>query len=247
MKLKFATLPILLATASLAIAAPAERRTRPHTAHPPKAEGASKPKPDTKPPLKEFFHPGETRSTGTVTAGGQPITYDAVAGTLVVHAKEWEDTDAIEADADSDKSADKDKKGPEPAKPFDFDKAILPERERPENTPGAMLRVQLDTEHWLASGTDGEIQVMVEGQRVFTPVKLDKGRNVGVYAKKDRLVAGGLVWEEARDQLAEKAYLVEQSLGRGHVVGFAEDPNYRAFAEATELLFINAVLLSPSH
>ena len=49
MKLKLATLPILLATASLAVAAPAERRTRPHTAHPPKAEGASKPKPDTKP------------------------------------------------------------------------------------------------------------------------------------------------------------------------------------------------------
>ena len=88
---------------------------------------------------------------------------------------------------------------------------------------------------------------MVEGQRVFTPVKLDKGSNVGVYAKKDRLVAGGLVWEEARDQLAEKAYLVEQSLGRGHVVAFAEDPNYRAFTEATELLFINAVLLGPSH
>ena len=114
MKLKFATLPILLATASLAVAAPAERRTRPHTAHPPKAEGASKPKPDTKPPLKEFFHPSETRSTGTVTVGGQPITYEAVAGTLVVHAKEWEDTDTIEADADSDKSADKDKKGPKP-------------------------------------------------------------------------------------------------------------------------------------
>ena len=114
MKLKLATLAILLATASLAVAAPAERRTRPHTAHPPKAEGASKPKPDTKPPLKEFFHPSETRSTGTVTVGGQPITYEAVAGTLVVHAKEWEDTDAIEADADSDKSADKDKKGPKP-------------------------------------------------------------------------------------------------------------------------------------
>jgi hypothetical protein len=150
-------------------------------------------------------------------------------------------------ESSDDKEKDKDKKGSEPPKPFDFDKAILPERERPENTPGAVVRVQLDTEHWLASGTDGEIQVMVEGQRVFTPVKLDKGRNVGVYAKKDRLVAGGLVWEEARDQLAEKAYLVEQSLGRGHVVGFAEDPNYRAFAEATELLFINAVLLSPSH
>jgi hypothetical protein len=28
-------------------------------------------------------------------------------------------------------------------------------------------------------------------------------------------------------------------------VAFAEDPNYRAFTEATELLFMNAVLLGP--
>ena len=150
-------------------------------------------------------------------------------------------------ESSEEKDKDKDKKGPEPTKPFDFDKAVLPERERPENTPGAVLRVQLDTEHWLASGTDGEIQVMVEGQRVFTPAKLDKGRNVGVYAKKDRLVAGGLVWEEARDQLAEKAYLVEEPMGKGRVIAFAEDPNYRAFTEASELLFINAVLLGPAH
>jgi hypothetical protein len=142
---------------------------------------------------------------------------------------------------------DKDKKPAEPPKPFDFTKAIQPERERPENTPGSVLRVELDPDHWLSSGTDGEVQVMVEGQRVFTPIQLDKGSNVGVYAKKDRLVASGLVWDEARDQLAEKAYLVEEPKGRGRVIAFAEDPNYRAFTEATELLFINAVLLGPAH
>ena len=52
------------------------------------------------------------RSTGTVTVGGQPIAFDAVAGTLVVHAKDWDDTDALEADAD--KSTDKDKNEPKP-------------------------------------------------------------------------------------------------------------------------------------
>jgi carboxypeptidase C (cathepsin A) len=114
MKMKLALLPILLATTSLAIAAPEARTAKRHVAHPPKAEATSKPKPDAKPPLKEFFHPGETRSTGTVTVGGQPIAYDAVAGTLVVHAKEWEDTDAVEADADADKPADKDKNAPKP-------------------------------------------------------------------------------------------------------------------------------------
>ena len=145
-----------------------------------------------------------------------------------------------------EKEKDKDKKG-DSAGPFNYEKAILPERERPESTPGAVLRVVLDTEHWLASGTDGAIQAIVEGQRVFTPVKLDQGTNVGVFATKDRLVASGLVWDEARDQLAQKAFLVEQPVGEGHIIAFAEDPNYRAFAEATELLFINGVLLGPAY
>ena len=129
---------------------------------------------------------------------------------------------------------------------FDYDKSIQPERERPENVPGALVRVTVDEEHWLSSGQDGEMQVLVEGRRVFTPIRLDRGRNVGVFAARDRLVASGLVWDEARDQLARKAYLIDQPLGQGHVIAFAEDPNYRAFTEASQLLFINAVLLGPS-
>ena len=112
--------------------------------------------------------------------------------------------------------------------------------------PGAILRVQLDTEHWLAAGTDGEIQAQVESQRVFTPITLDKGRNVGTYAKADRLLASGIVWPESRDQLAQKAFLVHQPVGQGHLIAFAEDPNARAFAESTMQLFVNAVLLGPA-
>ena len=131
--------------------------------------------------------------------------------------------------------------------PFDYDKSIQPERERPENIPGGIVRVKIDQEHWLSSGQDGTLQVLIEGQRVFTPIRLDRGRNVGVYESKEALVASGLVWDEARDQLAQKAYLIDQPLGRGHVIAFAEDPNYRAFTEASELLFINAVLLGPAY
>ena len=136
---------------------------------------------------------------------------------------------------------------PDPAKPFDYDKAIQPERERPEALAGAMLRVKLDRNHWLTAGLDDEIQVIYEGARVFAPLRLDAGRNVGTYANADRVVAAGLVWKEAQPLLAQRAYLMHQPTGRGHVIAFAEDPNYRAFAEATELLFINAVLLSPGH
>ena len=99
-------LPILLAAALIASPASAVTPHKPATKHPPressdKTEGAS--------PAKEFFKPTEVRSAGSVTVAGQPIAYDAVAGTLVVHAKDWSDTDALETDADK---ADKDKNTP---------------------------------------------------------------------------------------------------------------------------------------
>jgi len=128
-----------------------------------------------------------------------------------------------------------------------FNDAIQPAREQPELVPGAILRVQLDTDHWLASGTDGEIQAIVESTRIFSPIKLDRGRNVGIYAVYDRLVASGIVWPESHQQLPQKAYLIHQPTGQGQVIAFAEDPNYRAYAEATQFLFINSILLGAAH
>jgi len=145
----------------------------------------------------------------------------------------------VEKDAKKPAAAD-------PAKPFDYEKTIQPDAELPESVPGAVMRVALDREHWLAAGLDDEIQAVVEGTRVFNPIKLDKGRNVGVYAKKDRLVSAGFAWPTSIDLLAQRTFLVDQPLGRGHVIAFAEDPNFRAVSEATELLFINAVLLGTS-
>ena len=129
--------------------------------------------------------------------------------------------------------------------PIDFLEAIAPSDEAPEQTPGAIVRGFLDTGHWLASGTDGEIGVLVEGSRIFSPITLDRGTNVGRYAEADDLVMGGIVWDDAKPQLASKPFLVHQPMGSGQLIAFAEDPNYRAYAEATQLLFINAVLLGP--
>ena len=132
-----------------------------------------------------------------------------------------------------------------PDQPIEYLDAIVPTDEAPEPVPGAILSALLDTEHWLAAGTDGEIGVLVQGSRVFAPITLDEGTNVGRYAPLDDLVLGGIVWEDSRPQLANKAFLIHQPMGRGQVVAFAEDPNYRAYTEATQLLFMNAVLLGP--
>src|SRR6202140_3318906 len=54
----------------------------------------------------EPFKPESTVSTGTVTIGGQAITYQAIAGTFIVHPKDWDD---VPRDPKSDRS------GPAPA------------------------------------------------------------------------------------------------------------------------------------
>lgn len=128
---------------------------------------------------------------------------------------------------------------------FNLREAIQPEKELPPTTPGALMRVKLDPESWLAFGYDGHANVLVSSRNIFRPLKLDKGRNVGLFEKKSRLLLSGFVWEENHNQLAEKAYLMHQRLGRGHVVAFAEDPNFRAFMDGLNLLFMNAVFGGP--
>ncbi len=134
------------------------------------------------------------------------------------------------------------------AQPISLEEAIEPDRERPAAINGAFLRVNLDLEHWLAAGTDGQISGLVDGQRIFTPLKLDKGRNVAVYGGPDPdLVISGLVWDDAKAQLANKSFLMHQPTGQGHVIAFAEDPNFRAFTGSDGAAAINAVLLGPAH
>ena len=164
MKLPFAA--ILLASPSLALAAPAHQ-AKMHATKPPKAEGAAEKKSPATQSAKEFFKPSEVRSTGAVTVGGQPIAFDAVAGTLVVHAKDWEDTDAVEADADPSK--DKDKAGPKPEASMFYTayfKQGVPAASRPitflfNGGPGSSTV-------WLRMGAFGPVRVVTADAK-YTP------------------------------------------------------------------------------
>jgi hypothetical protein len=132
-----------------------------------------------------------------------------------------------------------------PAGEFDYEKAIQPEREAPGATPGALFRVRVDAENWFGLGYEGGAVVMVDSGNIFTPLKLDRGRNVAVYEPAERPLSG-FTWEASRKQLGNKAYLMHQRAGRGNVVAFAEDPNYRAFLDGLNVLVLNAVLFGPS-
>jgi hypothetical protein len=71
-------------------------------------------------------------------------------------------------------------------------------------------------------------------------------RVVGRYAEAESLRMAGHLWPESAERLPETVFLYEERLGRGRVILFAEDPNFRAYWRGANRLFLNAVVLSPS-
>jgi carboxypeptidase C (cathepsin A) len=75
------------------------------------AAGADAPSAEKPPGAKaETFKPEQQASKGSVTVGGRHLDYDAVAGTIIVHTKDWDD---VPQNADKD-----DKSGPAEASMF---------------------------------------------------------------------------------------------------------------------------------
>jgi len=124
-------------------------------------------------------------------------------------------------------------------------RAIRPDIEYPNAIPGAILRVRLDTDHWLAHGYPREICVLADTSRLFGPIRIDRGRNIGIFAPRDEILASGVGWAETLDQAAGKPWLVHRPIGRGNIVAFTEDPTFRASLPGLELSLMNAILRSP--
>jgi hypothetical protein len=64
-------------------------------------------------------------------------------------------------------------------------------------------------------------------------------------ADSESLRLGGLLWPEARERLAESAWLTVESAGRGQVILFAASPCFRGSFRGGARLFSNAVVLGP--
>ena len=52
----------------------------------------------------------------------------------------------------------------------------------------------------------------------------------------------GLVWPEASQRIANSAYLTREKVGKGQVILFSGEPNYRGSALGTNRLWLNAVI-----
>jgi hypothetical protein len=129
----------------------------------------------------------------------------------------------------------------------DYNKAIQADKELPDPTPGVLVRAKVDPEYWVTAGMGDIVYALLQGRDIFTPITLNKGFNAAVFESADRILASGYLWEENRRQLAHKPLVIVQPQGRGVVVGFTADPNYRAYLDGMNLLFLNAVFRGPAH
>jgi hypothetical protein len=113
-----------------------------------------------------------------------------------------------------------------------------------EFTPGAIFAAELEPRHFLRYGYgDGPLPVFIASSHVFAASPT--GANVA-RIRKEKPLLSGFAWPEAEARLRGAAYLIDEPLGRGHVVLFADDPNFRNYWRGLEKLFTNALLLAPS-
>jgi hypothetical protein len=113
-----------------------------------------------------------------------------------------------------------------------------------ELTPGAIFAADLEPRHFLTYGCgDGPLPVLVASSNVFSASP--SGVNVA-RIRRERPRLSGFAWPEAESRLRGAAYLIDEPRERGHVILFADDPNFRNFWRGLEKLFTNAILLGPS-
>jgi hypothetical protein len=109
---------------------------------------------------------------------------------------------------------------------------------------GSLLRIDLDPEAWLAWGL-GRDDLAVFMDAGDTLVAEPPVQVAARFAGLDRLHLGGLLWPEAAGRIAKTAYATRESVGRGQVILFADDPDFRSWTLGTRRLLLNAILYGP--
>ena len=108
---------------------------------------------------------------------------------------------------------------------------------------GAILKVNMDKEHWLSIGCKDFIPVLYNTGNVFMA---KKPINVaGRLADEQNIRLGGLLWPEAKSRIAESAWATQERHGKGQVILFATEPHFRGYFKASERVLLNAIYLGP--
>ncbi|TRW49678.1 peptidase M14 [Aliidiomarina halalkaliphila] len=129
----------------------------------------------------------------------------------------------------------------------DHQRYIRDPKSDPDWVSGVITRTSVDQEHWLTAGIHSRLYAMFIGSDIYAPLRISDGRNVVNYAGKDDLLASGYMWAENIEQVAYKPYLMVQPQGRGMVISFTQEPNFRAYLDGQHVLLMNAIFRGAAH
>ena len=127
---------------------------------------------------------------------------------------------------------------------------------------GAIVAARTDDKHWLTFGTDDILPVLYSNYPILMTAgnseailrigelipnsEVSQSRTINwsqIPAGYDMNVRmSGLVWPEASQRIANSAYLTREKLGKGQIILFSGEPNYRGSARGTNRLWLNAVV-----
>ncbi len=109
---------------------------------------------------------------------------------------------------------------------------------------GVIVRLELDKEDWMTFSLGDKVPVMITTSTSLL-AKYPPVRTVARFATPKTLRISGLLWPEARLRIANTPYCTRESVGRGQIILFADQPNFRAFFRGSERLLTNAILYGP--
>jgi hypothetical protein len=113
----------------------------------------------------------------------------------------------------------------------------------PADLPGSLFDAVLDRTHWLTFGMDQQrMTLLMAGSTFLRPSK--DASNVAVFAPTGTLHRGGFLWPDNTERLLRgTAAVIEEPLGGGNVILFANNPVFRGWWRSMDKLLLNAIIL----
>lgn len=109
---------------------------------------------------------------------------------------------------------------------------------------GSIFEATLDTTHPLAYGFAQTLPVFRNSSTAYEPLD-QPGTSVAVLT--DSPLLSGYISAPRLETVKKSASLIATRMGRGHVMLFADNPNFRAFWWGTNGLFLNAVFFGGTY
>jgi phosphohistidine swiveling domain-containing protein len=157
-------------------------------------------------------------------------------GTLVAHrhGARWVATKLFDDDDD-----DKDKKKKKVKRLAYKDKS---QKDAEHVIGGALFESKLDLSHPMAFGLVREHVATNRNTSIILPKPKDPYARVAVYS--DKPLLSGYASDKRQSEIAGTPMMTAERMGRGSVILFADNPNFRATYVGAEKLFMNALFFS---